>query len=59
MLRSLVSATHLPKDDHPRRCQMMNWYDVELVKEVDSWRMRRMVISNACFTGDVQVLTGK
>ena len=59
VLRSLVSATHLPKGDHSRRCQMMNWYDVELVKEVDSWRMRRMVISNAWFTGDVQVLMGK
>ena len=59
VLRSLVNATHLPKGDHFRRCQMMNWYDVELVKGVDSWRMRRMVISNAWFTGDVQVLMGK
>ena len=59
VLRSLVSATHLPKGDHSRRCQMMNWYDVELVEDVDSWRIRRMVISNAWFTGDVQVLMGK
>ena len=59
VLRALVDATHLPKDDHSRRCQMMNWYDVDLVKEADSWRMRRVVISNAWFTGDVQVLLGK
>ncbi len=59
VLRALVDATHLPKNDHSRRCQMMNWYDVELVREVDMWRMRRIVISNAWFTGDVQVLLGK
>ena len=59
VLRALVDATHLPKDDHSCRCQMMNWYDVDLVKEADAWRMRRVVISNAWFTGDVQVLLGK
>ena len=59
VLRTLVDATHLPKDDHSRRCQMMNWYDVDLVKEPDLWRMRRVVISNVWFTGDVQVLLGK
>ena len=58
-LRVLVDATHLPKHDHSRRCQMMNWYDVDLVKEADAWRMCRVVISNAWFTGDVQVLLGK
>ena len=25
VLRTLVDATHLPKHDHSRRCQMMNW----------------------------------
>ena len=59
VLRILVDATHLPNDDHSRRCQMMNWYDVELVKDANAWRMRRIVISNAWFTGDVQVLLGK
>ena len=59
MLRTLVDATHLPKGDHSRRCQMMNWYEVALVKKADLWRMRRVVISNAWFTGDVQVLLGK
>ena len=58
-LRVLVDATHLPKDDHSRRCQMMNWYDVSLVKEADLWRMRRVVISSAWFTGDIQVLLGR
>lgn len=57
-LRALVNATHLPKGDHSRRCEMMNWYDVDLVKQAGLWRMRRVVISNAWFTGDVQVLLG-
>lgn len=57
-LRALVDATHLPKDDHSRRCQMMNWYDVDLVKQVNLWRIRQLVISNAWFSGDIQVLLG-
>ena len=59
VLRALVDATHLPKNDHSRRCQMMNWYDVELIREASLWRMRRVVISNAWFTGDIPVLLGK
>lgn len=58
-LRALVDATHLPKSDPSRRCRMMNWYDVELVQDGDLWRIRRLVISNAWFAGDVQVLLGK
>lgn len=58
-LRALVDATHLPQGDHSRRCQMMNWYDVELVKGGRFWRIRRLVIENAWFTGDPQVLLGK
>lgn len=58
-LHVLVDATHLPKSDHSRRCQMMHWYDVGLVKDENFWRMRRIVISNAWFTGDIQVLLGK
>ncbi len=58
-LRALVDATHLPKGDHSRRCQMMNWYNVSLVKETDLWRMRRVVISSVWFTGDTQVLLGR
>ncbi len=37
---------------------MMNWYDVDLVEDGSGWRMRRLVISNAWFTGDVEVLLG-
>ncbi len=58
-LRALVDATHLPKGDHSRRCQMMNWYEVDLVQEANLWRMRRLVITNAWFTGDTGVLLGK
>jgi hypothetical protein len=59
VLRTLVDATHLPRNDHSRRCRMMNWYDVDLVKHADEWRMRRVVISNVWFCGDVQVLLGR
>ena len=58
-LRALVHATHLSKGDHLRRCEMMNCYEVDLVEKADLWRMRRVVISNAWFTGDVQMLLGK
>ena len=58
-LRTLVDATHLPRDDHSRRCQMMNWYEVELIRDERLWRTRRLVIDNAWFTGDPQVLLGK
>lgn len=58
-LRALVDATHLPRGDHSRRCQMMNWYDVNLVKDTSLWRIQRLVISNAWFTGDIQVLLGR
>lgn len=58
-LRALVDATHLPRGDHSRRCQMMNWYEVELVEEARLWRIRRLVIDNAWFAGDPQVLLGK
>ena len=58
-LRALVGATHLPKDDHSRRCEMMNWYEVELVKQAGLWRIRHLVIKNAWFTGDPRVLLGR
>lgn len=58
-LRALVDATHVPANDHSRRCQMMNWYEVELMREGRFWRIRRLVIDNAWFTGDPQVLLGK
>ena len=57
-LHALVDATHLPRGDHSRRCQMMNWYDVDLIKDKNAWRMRRLVINNAWFTGDTQVILG-
>ena len=58
-LRALVDATHLPSGDHSRRCRMMNWYELELIKDGRLWRIRRLVIDNAWFTGDPQVLLGK
>ena len=58
-LCALVDATHFPKADHSRRCQMMNWYDVELVKIDALWRIRTLMISNVWFAGDIQVLLGR
>ena len=59
-MRALVNATHLPRSDHSRRCEMMNWYDLDLVPD-DAllWRISRMVISNVWFAGDIQVLLGE
>lgn len=57
-LRALVDATHLPKGDHSRRCQMLNWYEVELVRDAGLWRIKQLVIHNAWYSGDVQVLLG-
>lgn len=58
-LQALVEANHLPLNDHSRRCQMMNWYEVELLKDGHLWRIHRLVIDNAWFIGDRQVLSGK
>ena len=58
-LRALVDATHFPRDDHSRRCEMMSWYEAEFARDGRSWRIRRLVIDNAWFTGDPQVLLGK
>ena len=58
-LQALVDATHRPKHDQARHCRMMNWYAAELVRPDGLWRMRRLVIESAWFTGDAQVLLGK
>ncbi|MEH2279566.1 MAG: nuclear transport factor 2 family protein [Nostoc sp.] len=58
-LQALVDATHLPLSDHFRQCQMMNWYEVELIRQGRLWRIRRLIIDNAWFIGDPQVLLGK
>ena len=58
-LRALVDATHLPRSDHRRRCEMMNWYYAELVENAALWRIDRLVIENAWFTGDTKVLLGQ
>ncbi len=58
-LRALVDATHLARDDQSRRFGMVNWYEAELVRTGIPWRIRRLVIRNAWFTGDPQVLLGR
>ena len=59
VLRALVDATHLRKSEPSRRCRMVNWYEAKLAKKTHVWRMCGLVIDNAWFTGDPQVLLGK
>ena len=54
-----MEATHLARDDRSQRLEMLNWYEAELVRTERPWRIRRLVISNAWFTGDPQVLLGR
>lgn len=58
-LRALVEATHLPPQDHTRRCQMKNRYEAELLRDGARWRIRRLTIDNAWFEGDPAVLLGE
>ena len=58
-LQALVDATHILRRDDSQRCQMRNWYQVELVELEKGWRIHRLTIDNAWFTGDPQVLLGK
>ena len=56
-LQALVDATHIARADSSRRFRMMNWYDAELVCDERLWRVRRLVIDNAWFEGDPNVLS--
>ncbi|MEH2400255.1 nuclear transport factor 2 family protein [Nostoc sp.] len=56
---ALVEAMHLPPDDHSRHCLMKNRYDVDLIRDGKDWRICRLTIDTAWFTGDPQVLLSK
>ncbi len=58
-LRALVDATHLARDDHARRFEMVNWYEAGLVGTESPWRIRHLVIRNAWFNGDPRVLLSR
>ncbi|WP_328583825.1 nuclear transport factor 2 family protein [Streptomyces sp. NBC_00370] len=45
-----------PKPDRTRHALMMNRYDADLVRDGETWRIRRLTIDSAWFTGDPTVL---
>ena len=47
-----------PKPDRTRHALMMNRYDAEAVRDGETWRMSKLVIDNAWFEGDPDILTG-
>ena len=51
-VRALVDATHVVRADRARRFRMMNWYDAELVRHQDAWRIEHLLIDNIWFEGD-------
>lgn len=57
-LEAIVSAQHLPKDDHSRHLLMTNRYDAELVRQGDVWVIQHLKVENAWISGDPAVLGG-
>jgi hypothetical protein len=57
-LSAVVEAQHLPADDHGRHALLKNLYAVDLVRDGDGWRMRKVHIDNVWFTGDPKVIVG-
>lgn len=56
-LRAMLDIHHMPRGDHARRFQMVNWYEAELFRDGAVWAMSRLVIDNAWFNGDPGVLS--
>lgn len=59
--RCYAMAQHFPAGQGPRPEQtrqalMMNRYDADLVRDGDDWRIRRLTIDSAWFSGDPTVL---
>ncbi|MBP2167856.1 septum formation inhibitor-activating ATPase MinD [Erwinia toletana] len=57
-LEAIVEAQHLPRDDHSRHYLMKNRYQVELVREGESWLIERNTVDNVWRSGDPAVLAG-
>lgn len=57
-LEALVEAQHVPRDDHSRHYLMKNRYDVNLVRDADTWLIRRVTVDNVWRSGDLGVLAG-
>lgn len=53
-LEAIVEAQHLPETDPSRHYLMKNRYDVELIKQEDSWFICRVTVDNVWRTGTRQ-----
>jgi hypothetical protein len=57
-LTALVEAQHLLAADPGTHALLKNPYTVDLVRDGDRWRIRRMRIDNTWFTGDPVAIFG-
>ena len=55
-LHALVEAQHVPKDDHERHLLLKNFYEAELKRNGDLWRITSLRITNIWMDGDGSVL---
>jgi hypothetical protein len=58
-----AQAEHYPPGQGSRsaftgHALMMNYYNVDLVRDGEQWRIKHLTIDNLWFRGDVQVLSG-
>jgi hypothetical protein len=58
-LYALSEAQHLPPQDHSRHFLMKSWYDVDLVRDGEGWRIRRITIDAVWHTGDPGIILGR
>lgn len=57
-LDALLEAQHVLQNDQSRHYLMKNRYDVELVRDDDIWRIKRVTVDNVWRSGDPAVLAG-
>lgn len=58
VLDALVEAQHVLKTDRTRHYLMKNRYDVQLVKQGETWLIQHIIVDNVWRTGDPSVLAG-
>lgn len=57
-LDALLEAQHVSQNDQSRYYLMKNRYDVELVRDGEVWRIKRVTVDNVWRSGDPAVLSG-
>ena len=57
-LTALVEAQHLLTADHDTHALLKNPYTVDLARDGDRWRIRKMCIENTWLTGDPVAIFG-